>query len=51
MVVYHNIRADPIYHITHAENFDQLDEKNSCKLANLDDNRGFRGPRAFISQN
>ena len=28
MEVYHDIRADPIYHITHAENFDQFQEKN-----------------------
>ena len=27
MVVYHDIRAASIYHITHAENFDQLDEE------------------------
>ena len=32
------------YHITHAENFDQLDKEIRAKLANLDDNNGFRGP-------
>ena len=29
------------YHITHAENFDQLEKEISAKLANLDDNMGF----------